>query len=80
MDKMEILAQLKLILNEINIQTEISEQTALIAESKLDSLEFINYITMVEEKFNISISDTDIEKFKLGIINNMITYLLSKNE
>lgn len=66
---------LKKILAGMNVSVEITENLALLADSVLDSLEFMNYITQVEEAFNIKISDADIEKFKLGIISNMIKYL-----
>jgi acyl carrier protein len=65
-------------IKEINPDANITEKTALIADSVLDSLEFMNYITIIEEKFQISISDADIENQRLGIIENMINYILSR--
>jgi acyl carrier protein len=58
-----------------NVTAEIKEDTALIGENILDSLDFLNYLTIIEEKFGIEIPDEDIPKYQLGIINNMIAYL-----
>ena len=76
MEKPEILSKIQQILKEqLNVQIEITEDTALLNESLLDSLEFMNYITMVEEVFGVSISDDDIATYQLGIIKNMVDYL-----
>ena len=75
MEKAEILSKLKEIVLQLNKTSEITEETALISEKILDSLEFMNYLTLVEETFDISISDSDIEKYQLGKISNMIDYL-----
>jgi len=76
MERTEILSKLKEIVEkQLNKTSEITEDTALVGEKILDSLEFMNYLTSVEETFDISISDSDIEKYQLGKINNMIDYL-----
>ena len=78
MDNQKIFEKLKTIVISINSNAKINENSALIGESILDSLEFINYITKVEESFGISISDSEITDRQLGIINKMITYINSK--
>jgi acyl carrier protein len=76
MNKDEIFEELKNILkNEIQINVQIIPDTALLANKILDSMDFMNYITMIEQKYNISISDDDIAKFQLGIMQNMVDYL-----
>lgn len=74
----QILEKLRTIVKSINANAEINENTALMGESILDSLEFMNYITKVEELFNIGISDTEISGKSLGIISNMINHISSK--
>ena len=76
MERTEILSKLKEIVEkQLKKTLNITEETALAGENILDSLEFMNYITSVEEEFNISISDGDIENGQLGKISNMIDYL-----
>jgi len=57
------------------IKIEITPETALIRQKVLDSLDFINYITIVEIEFGIKTSDEDIQKHQLGIIGNVVKYL-----
>lgn len=76
MDNNEILAKLKRILTEqLSVTVELNEKTALLGDKILDSMDFINYVTCIEEEFNTKISDDDISNLKLGIIENMIKYL-----
>jgi acyl carrier protein len=78
MDNQQILEKLKTIVISINSNAKINENSALIGESILDSLEFMNYITKVEESFGIEISDLDISGKNLGVMFKMIDYLSSK--
>ena len=66
------------ILRKLDVSIAITDNLALVGDSILDSMEFMNYITQVEETFDLEISDEDIEQFKLGIIGNMVTYLTDK--
>lgn len=76
MDKETIFETLKGILQkDINLQIPIALDTALIGGQILDSLDFMNYITIVEETYSITISDDDISKYKLGILQNMVDYV-----
>jgi len=76
MKKTKILLTLKeIVKKQFDKTSEITEETALIKEKILDSLEFMNYLTSVEEEFDISISDDDIVKYQLGIVKNMVDYL-----
>lgn len=81
MNKEIVFETLKNILQkEINLQVPIDYDTALIGSQLLDSLDFMNYITNVEKTYDLSISDDDISKFKLGIIENMIQYILERKK
>jgi acyl carrier protein len=71
----QVFEKITTILTGMGITIKITEDTALIGQSILDSLEFMNYITQVEEGFNLKISDVDIEKYQLGKVSNMINYI-----
>lgn len=79
MTESEIFDILKIILtNEIGIQSPLTLETGLFKEKLIDSMDWLSYITKVEEKFNISISDSDGDEFQLGIIQNMVKYLKAR--
>jgi acyl carrier protein len=80
MNNIKIYEKIRTIVNSINSGKEINENTALIADSILDSLEFMNYITKVEEEFNISISDQEIVGKSLGIVSNMVEFIRVKTK
>jgi acyl carrier protein len=61
--------------DELNISAPLSPDTALLGDGVLDSMDFMNYITRVEETFNISISNQDLAAYQLGIVRNMVAYL-----
>jgi acyl carrier protein len=75
MTEQEIFAKLSEILKDINEDVEVTNETALIAEGILDSLELINYLTQIEEHFNIEISLEQLKDEKLGVVGNMVQYL-----
>jgi acyl carrier protein len=78
MDNQQIFEKISSIVKSINPDATITETSELIGESILDSLEFMNYITKIEEEYSLSISDAEISTLQLGIINNMINYLSTK--
>lgn len=78
MNKNEIFERLVEILKDIKDDISVNEETALIGEGILDSLELINYLTQIEETYNVSISLDQLSENKLGIIKNMIDYLAEK--
>lgn len=80
MDNQQILGKLNTIVKSINSGAAITEKTELIGDSVLDSLEFMNYITKTEEAFSLNITDEEIANLNLGVINNMINYIFSKNK
>lgn len=75
MSKEEILKELNEILIDIKEEIDITEDTALIGEGILDSLELINYLTQIEEKFDITISLDELSDKELGLMKNMIDYI-----
>lgn len=64
----------------LSVKADVTEETALLGDDILDSMEFMKYLTIVEEEFNVTISDEDLEARKLGIVKNMIEYLASNND
>ncbi len=62
----------------VNVTAPIGENSALLADGILDSLDFMNYLTRVEETFKLSISNEDLSEHKLGVMRNMVAYLAAK--
>jgi acyl carrier protein len=78
MDNQQIFGKLISIVKSIKSEVSINENSGLIRDSILDSLEFMNYITKVEESFSLKITDAEIVDQELGIIKNMIDFISSK--
>jgi len=78
MDNQQITEELCSIVKKIKADAAITENTALIGDAVLDSLEFMNYIVKVEEAYSLQISDSEISTLQLGMIKNMATYICSK--
>lgn len=78
MNRNEVFEKLSEILKDIKDDAIINEDTALISEGILDSLELINYLTQIEENYDLSISLDQLADLKLGIVKNMIDYIISK--
>lgn len=70
-----ILALLK---EEIKIKGEISQETALLKEGCLDSMDFLKYLTRIEEIFHLKIDDAELESHQLGILSNMISFIKNR--
>ncbi len=77
MEKQQILEKLRILIKSINAGPEIRENSDLPGEAILDSLEFMNYVTKVEESFNIVISNSEITGKSLGIVGNMVDHISS---
>lgn len=78
MDNHQIFEKLDYIVKSIKSDAVINNNTSLIGASVLDSLEFMNYVTKIEEAFTMTISDSEINNLQLGIIANMINHISSK--
>ncbi|MCX6154594.1 MAG: phosphopantetheine-binding protein [Candidatus Kapabacteria bacterium] len=77
MKKEEIYQSLKNIIDDIKGEIVISNETALIDGGIMDSLDVINYLTQIEETFNIVVSMDKLVENKLGIIGNMVDFIES---
>ena len=79
MSDKEIFDRLLAILkNDLTVHCAITENTALIEEGILDSMDVVSYITRVEESFSVEISNADFDEQKLGSVMNMVAYLKMK--
>lgn len=75
----EIADKLKNIILEINDEAFFDNETDLVEEQVLDSLETVTYLTNIEDEFDITIStDVYMEK-NLGKLSNMIDYILNNS-
>lgn len=80
MDKNNTANIIKKIILQINDEAFFDEETDLVEEQVLDSLETVTYLTNLEDEFDISIS-TDIYMEKnLGVVKNMVEYISLKNQ
>jgi acyl carrier protein len=79
MKKEQVYEQLMDIIKDIKgDDVAVTSSTALIEGGIMDSLEIINYLTQIEEQFDVSISMDDLVDKKLGIIDNMINFIAEK--
>lgn len=68
----QIISQLQ---NEYRVDEEITTDTNIV--ELVDSLDIMNYIFFLEEKFNIQISDEQVENESILVISNTIDLILS---
>lgn len=76
MTKDEIQKKLFLIIrDDLGIDYEIDINKSLLQTSVLDSMDWISFLTIVEEKFDLEIPTKDADKYQIGIMSNLINYL-----
>jgi acyl carrier protein len=80
MGEKEILETIGEIVKSINEKAKITEKTALLGDSILDSLEFMNYLTKIEESYKMKIKDSEVAEKSLGVVENMVKYLSTKTQ
>ena len=76
MNKEEVFAKLCEIIEDICGRKDMKLETALVKEGILDSLEIINYLTQIEDTYEISISLDMLSEKQLGIIDNMVNFII----
>ena len=80
MDNKIIFERLVKILNEdLGVKTALGLNTALIREGILDSMDFANYLTQVENSFNLRISNEEVVEHELGVVGNMVSFLARRS-
>ena len=69
---------LSLIKGELEIDAEIDTTQSLLQSDVMDSMDWISYLTIVEENFDIEISSEEANKYQIGIVDNFVKYLKKK--
>jgi len=64
--------------DELHVAGPLHDTTALLGDNVLDSMDFANYLTRVEEEFGLSISNEDVAERRLGIVGKMVEYLAER--
>ena len=65
------------ILKEFKVQEGLEEKTNL-KEAGLDSLDIVNLLFAIEEKFGVKIPDEDLEEKELLVFGNLVKFLIEK--
>lgn len=65
------------ILKEFKVQEGLEEKTNL-KEAGLDSLDIVNLLFAIEEKFGVKIPDEDLEEKELLVFGNLVKFLNEK--
>ncbi len=65
--------EIKCLLEEINPYAEINENTLLMEERILDSLEIFAFLTLLEDTYNIEVPDEAITKENFATVENIIS-------
>ncbi len=74
--KEQILDTLRRILSEdIGIKGDYRLDSSLLAGGVMDSMDWISFLTIIEDKFGIEISPDDANKYSIAIPNNFVRYL-----
>ena len=66
--------------SDINSTKEIPLDESLLSSGILDSFGIIEFVEFVESEFDIKIPDEDFSSKNFGSVNNVIKYVISKNE
>ncbi len=69
---------IKNIILDVNDEAFFNDETDLVEEQVLDSLETITYLAKLEEEFDISISTDEYIEKNLSVIKNMISFIESR--
>ena len=76
MNENQILSAITSIINDdFGLNATIDPEQSLLATHTLDSMDWISFLTIVEEKFKVAISSEDAEKYQIGIVKNLVNFL-----
>lgn len=65
------------ILREFKVKEPIEDKTNL-KEAGLDSLDIVNLLFAIEERFGVKVPDEDLEEKELLVFGNLVNFLLEK--
>jgi len=68
----------KVITDDIGIKVEYDPNSSLLRDGVMDSMDWISFLTVVEEKFGIEISPEDANKHSIAVPSNLVRYLLER--
>jgi acyl carrier protein len=76
MDENKILSIITSIINDdLGLDVSVDPEQSLITTNTLDSMDWISFLTIVEDKFKIKISHEDAALHQIGVVKNLINYL-----
>lgn len=78
MRKAEIKSQIeKILISNLKVDKQLAEKNnlSLVKDLALDSLQILNFILLIEEKFSICIDADEIEGYKFGSIPYITDYI-----
>lgn len=78
--KNKVREKLLSILKDMNIESDLHNNSHLRKDLNLDSLDVINFLFEVEGSFNIKIPQDAIDEFDLLYIDNLVNYILKDKE
>lgn len=59
-------------------ESTINEDKNLFADEYLDSMQAVDYLIMIEEKFGVSLTMKDVRELSLGKTSSLVEYLSTK--
>jgi acyl carrier protein len=75
----QIVSKIRRIIEEdIGIQNEYQFDQSLLKSGFMDSMDWIAFLTRIEDEFSIDISSEDATKNAIAILNNLVEYLKTK--
>ena len=80
MTEKEILTRIeKIIREDIAIDDEYAWDESLLTTGVMDSMDWMAFLTRVEDDFGIEISSAEADRHSIAILNNLIKYLTAKS-
>ena len=79
MNENEVLDKVLLILkDDLGIGGEIDLKTSIIQNKTLDSMDWMSFLTILEDEFAIEIPNAEADKFQIGYIDNLVKFIMKK--
>jgi acyl carrier protein len=76
MDENRILSIItSIISDDLGLDASINPEESLLTTNTLDSMDWISFLTIVEEKFNITIPQEEAAIYQIGVVKNLVNYL-----
>ena len=69
----------KIIREDIGIKNQYDLDVSLLTTGVMDSMDWMAFLTRVEEEFEIEISSEDADQHSVAVPNNLIAYIKAKS-